>query len=342
MEGIIYGWYQPKTKKWYIGQTSDSKRRKKSFLYDKLYSSANEDNLSKIDNARRKYQPNTWKYHVLFSLKEDNIEKLTTILNDKEKEFIIKYDSYNNGYNTSVGGNGVRGYIYDEEYKEKCRLRSIGKNNPFYGKHHSENVRKYLSLLKKGIKDETLLSKTNKKILTYQRGSHRTDETKLKCCVNQPNRKEVIGIDKNGIEYHFNSAAEAARHIHSSNQHIIHCCEGHYYDKKRNKYINVTQTKGWRFHFVDSEPTYIKHNDSGKKKIIETCHKNGIKTSKAIDVFDMQGNFIETIESQKQCAIKYKCNMSAIAKCCDGGFIRKDKWVNVYQVKGYKFKLHKN
>ena len=342
MEGIIYGWYQPQINKWYIGQTSNPQRRKLSFLHDKLYSSSNENNVSKIDNARMKYTPSTWEYHVLFTYTDDNVEKLSEILNKKEKEFIKEYDSYNNGYNTSTGGEGVRGYKYGDDYKNKCRERAIGENNPFYGKHHDENTKKFLSLLKKGIRDETLLKRKEIKKTTYSRGIARTKETKLKCCINQPNRKEVIGIDANGNEYHFNSAAEAAKRINSSNQHIIHCCEGNYFDKIRNKYVNVTQVKGWKFHYIDKMPKYVEHDDSGMKKIIETCHKNGIKTSKPIDVYDMNNNFIETMPNQKQCAIKYNCNMTAIARCCKGGFMREGKWVHVYQVKGYKFKLHKN
>ena len=38
----------------------------------------------------------------------------------KEIEFIILYDSYNNGYNSTLGGDGNNGIIMSEELKYWC------------------------------------------------------------------------------------------------------------------------------------------------------------------------------------------------------------------------------
>lgn len=342
MQGVIYGWYQPQSNKWYIGQTTNIEERKKSFMGDVLYSSSSKENMSKIDYARHKYGTKSFQYYILYSINEENVETLSKILNEKEIEYIKKYNSYENGYNTSKGGNGVRGYKYNESFRERCRQRMKGEGNPFYGKHHSKETKELLSKIKKG--DIINKPKSTKEIKPnpYRRGIKRTEEVKQKCCINQPTRMEIIGIDPDGNTYHFNSAAEAARKVDGSNQHIIRCCKGHYFDNTRKKYINMKQYKGWKFHFPNIEPTYIEPDKEGLQKIVDTCHKNGIKTSKPIDVYDLDNNFIETMPNQKQCAIKYNCNMSAIARCCKGGFMRDGKWVHSLQCKGYVFRYHNN
>jgi hypothetical protein len=40
--------------------------------------------------------------------------------------------------NLTDGGEGMKGFLYSDEAKEKMRLRSLGEKNVFYGKTHSE------------------------------------------------------------------------------------------------------------------------------------------------------------------------------------------------------------
>lgn len=67
---------------------------------------------------------------------------------DLEKRLIQEYDTRNpkNGYN--IRGGGSNGHL-SEETKEKLRESMIGKydgeKNPFYGKHHSQEVRDTIS-----------------------------------------------------------------------------------------------------------------------------------------------------------------------------------------------------
>lgn len=63
-------------------------------------------------------------------------------LNEKEKFYITFYESHytsGKGYNIALGGDGgdlINQLPYDEymEFVDECRRRSIGKNNPNYGK----------------------------------------------------------------------------------------------------------------------------------------------------------------------------------------------------------------
>lgn len=98
MRGVIYKYTSP-SGKCYIWQTSQEEKRKYRFLNLKqFYGSA------KIDNARRKYLPENFKYEILYEYQADNLQELRDILGKKEIEFITKYNSINEGYNHQEGG----------------------------------------------------------------------------------------------------------------------------------------------------------------------------------------------------------------------------------------------
>ena len=62
----------------------------------------------------------------------------------KEQELIAKYNSNNRvyGYNNSTGGEfGSLGVKYTEQRKKKMSIKYTGKGNPFYNKHHTEEVK---------------------------------------------------------------------------------------------------------------------------------------------------------------------------------------------------------
>lgn len=97
MKGIIYKYTSPSNKV-YIGQTLNEERRRKEFLnLKKQYGGL------KINNARKKYKPENFKYEILFENEYDTIENANKELNEKEEYYIKQYDSINNGYNISIG-----------------------------------------------------------------------------------------------------------------------------------------------------------------------------------------------------------------------------------------------
>lgn len=98
MRGIIYKYTSPSGKV-YIGQTNqESKRKYRFYNINQSYGSP------KIDNARRKYNPDSFKYEVLFECNLDSKEELYKILGEKEVLYIKEFDSINNGYNHQEGG----------------------------------------------------------------------------------------------------------------------------------------------------------------------------------------------------------------------------------------------
>ena len=91
-------------------------------------------------------------------------------LKERERHYIKLYDSYNNGYNLTKGGDGIIGYKLTEEHKQKL-IKSV-KGKPL-SKEHKQKLSE--SLQGKIISEET--KEAIRKALT---GRPRPEETKRK------------------------------------------------------------------------------------------------------------------------------------------------------------------
>ena len=78
----------------YIGKSKDFDSRKIKHSYSTRYYN------TKLTNAINKYGFDSIKWEIIFETEDIDI------INQKEIEFILKYDSIKNGYNTSTGGDG--------------------------------------------------------------------------------------------------------------------------------------------------------------------------------------------------------------------------------------------
>jgi hypothetical protein len=78
----------------YIGKSKDFDSRKIKHSYSTRYYN------TKLTNAINKYGFDSIKWEIIFETEDIDI------INQKEIEFISKYDSIKNGYNTSMGGDG--------------------------------------------------------------------------------------------------------------------------------------------------------------------------------------------------------------------------------------------
>lgn len=165
-----------------------------------------------------------------------------------EKNLIILWDSINNGYNTTKGGEGDLGYKHSEEFKRKLSLamkgnkRSLGchrtmdakrriseshkgENNPFYGKKHSEETRKRIS--------KTSSGKNN---VMY--GVHRYDSA-------NPNAKKVYQYTLDGeLIKLWDCATEAAKELNLNPKAINKCARGK--SKTSGGYI-------WSYHNINNK-----------------------------------------------------------------------------------------
>ena len=169
--GIIYGWYNTKSGKWYVGQTIDEEGRFKRHIYNAI----NKKDNSKFHRALRKYGLDNWVYCVL----EDNI--LRANLNMREMYWVEEFDSFYNGYNLTAGGGQT---IFSEEVKEKLK-----------GQIRSEETRKRISNACKGkhLSDETKekLSKAHKGQIPWNTGKCLSNEHRKKI---SEAKKGLIGL----------------------------------------------------------------------------------------------------------------------------------------------------
>lgn len=166
--GYIYCITNKINGKQYIGQTKhdDNTRLKEHFQI----AEHTKRNLH-LYNAIRKYGKDNFEITILKNnLLEDELDKW-------EIYYIGKYNTFENGYNNTLGGGGIRGYHHSEETKQKisenhnpniytkeraekisfankgkpkseehkrklseCAKQRVGEKNPFYGKHHKKET----------------------------------------------------------------------------------------------------------------------------------------------------------------------------------------------------------
>ena len=226
----------------YIGQAQSLSKRKQQHLSS--LRNNRHYNLH-LQRAWNKYGEDNFSWSVLELCNID-------YLDEREQYWINKYDSFNNGFNQTLGGDGKRGYHESDETKEKHaiatkntwtferkkeqRNRMLGDNNPMfgrvgelnpaYGKDHSgENGGMY--------------------------GKHHTEESKEKnrqAHLGQNNKmsKLVICVETEEI---FASQGEAGRAKKCDSSTINKCCRG------------VKKTAGgyhWRYATQDEIELYNK------------------------------------------------------------------------------------
>lgn len=176
--GVIYCYTNMINGKKYIGQTFREIDRKQEHK--------NKVPKAYFHQAIKKYGWDNFKYEILYKRNFIDIETLHISLNLMEIYYINKYNTSNNyfGYNRTNGGS----IVFTDELRKKISEGLVGENNPFYGKHHSEEQREKWSIERKGKhnyfvnpnKGKHLSEETKQKIGDFFRGRKLTEEVKQK------------------------------------------------------------------------------------------------------------------------------------------------------------------
>lgn len=146
-------------KKIYIGFASNYRKRKN--VHKASYKTQN----YKFYRAIRKYGWNNFDWSIIYQSKDKEYT-----LKSMENYFISLYDSFKNGYNTTLGGEGNLGNKHTEETKNKIGAVHKGKK---LSEHHKEILRKNI-ILNCHIKEARLKSSKKRK------GIKLTEEEKIK------------------------------------------------------------------------------------------------------------------------------------------------------------------
>lgn len=150
MKYFIYKLTNNVNNKHYIGFTS--KENPKDRLYGHWYSARNNSNCL-IHKAMRKYGRDNFSFNIIFESYD-----LTLTKNIMEPICIEVYNSLvPNGYNMTLGGEGIVGYKWTETQKQNQSginnpmYGKFGQLNPFFGKKHTDETKKKLSVPKNAL-----------------------------------------------------------------------------------------------------------------------------------------------------------------------------------------------
>lgn len=165
MQGIIYRAYNKITKKSYIGQTTQGLHKRMLGHYCKARKNKTNNNFQ---NALNKYNYNDWEWTELTAVDKES-------LSEREVYYIGYYDSYNNGYNSTVGGlefNKDRVYIRKPKIKKEPEVK-VSKNRKYTYYHRdlgylTHTTREFIDIYNFSLCHQNSLKK--KKNQTIQSG----------------------------------------------------------------------------------------------------------------------------------------------------------------------------
>lgn len=149
----------------YIGQTRITIEQRWKEHCRVSFSETNSENNSPLHAAIRKYGIDNFEIEQVEECDEN-------ILNDREIYWISHYNSYHNGYNASLGGEGYKKYDYDKIVEYYLNNNNSLKMTCQYFNVYDQVV--YSALKSKGIDYKTLPKshgkKKHKKILMIETG----------------------------------------------------------------------------------------------------------------------------------------------------------------------------
>ena len=260
--GIIYKVLNKVNGKIYIGQTiKDLKVRKALHIYG-----VNNNSQVHFHRALRKYGEDAFSWEIIDSA--NDIESL----NQKEIYWIKYYDSFNNGYNMTIGGGGICGFSMSEETKKKIGEGNTGKVTGV--NHHNARTIIQLSLDGDFISKFITITEATKSsdlfkgdissihsccnnyissaygfIWIYEDDyCHEYVSERVKTYIEKGAERRVVKLDIDGnfIES-FKSLTEASRSVNGDASAIARCCRGKASKHKGFKWMyrhEYLETKG--------------------------------------------------------------------------------------------------
>lgn len=221
MDCLIYKIVNTINGKHYIGKTKHTlEKRFKQHIY-----LAKRNPKTYFHYSLNKYGSENFSILEIEKCNNDNV-------NERERYWINYFNSFNEGYNFTNGGDGGNTFslksleekygeneakIIWQEYLNKQRVTHIGTNNHFYGKHHTEDTKKLLKeqRIGKTYKEyfgEDIAKEMIKKRSAVLTGKKRTTEQRKRMSDASPkgknrpnykniNKEEIISLRNNGLTW---------------------------------------------------------------------------------------------------------------------------------------------
>ena len=156
-KGCIYRHYvinEDGVEKSYIGKHNGTNPKKDRWKNGNGYKPAKNKKPTYFWNAIQKHGWDSFEHEIIGYVESNSKEQLDLDLNEWEKYYIEKYDSFYNGYNGTTGGSdgfmkeetkqkiseSKKGQKLSEEHKRKLSEAFSGEKHHMYGKHHSEKT----------------------------------------------------------------------------------------------------------------------------------------------------------------------------------------------------------
>ena len=234
--GVVYKYTNRTTQRSYIGETANEKVRRNCWKKPKDNAYAG----NKIAEARKMFGVTDWDYYAE-EIIAASPEELDRLLTEKQKEWIVKYDSINNGYNSSYG-DGMEGRQHtseskalisknhrryqSDEAKEKISSSNLGRklseetkakiSAGNKGKKRSAAQKQAQSMRKKGIEPKAASEGLKEYIAANGHGPTKGIKQSVQARANmkaaqQKNGISVIAIDSSGNEQVYPTMLDAAK-----------------------------------------------------------------------------------------------------------------------------------
>ena len=302
MCGSIYKIQFPNGKH-YIGLTTTSlEQRKKEHEY-----AAKKGDTRCVYNALRKYGIDT--FEIVEIDTADTIEELY----EKEITYIKEYNSYyknKNGYNMTLGGEGVNGYVFSEEDKQKAsEITKKYFENPEKRQKQSELLKKYFEspekrkemseIKKKYYKENPEAGKDHgERMKNYYKENpearQKASEITKKYFENPEARQKASEITKK----YFKSPEKRQKQSEIKKKYFEENPEaGKEHSERLKKYFEENPTA--RQKNREALKKHYEENPTARQKVSDGKGKN-----KPFDIFTTNGTFIKTFNYQFE-AIEY-------------------------------------
>lgn len=192
---IIYKATSKTSGKSYIGKTINSLSQRKNEHLRKVKFS---NHTNHFHNAIKKYGKDDFMWEIIDTC--DDEDKLNSL----EVKYIFEYDTYNSGYNLTLGGEGQTGYKYTEEHSKKMSdslklAYKEGRKKSVFDNMSDDSIKNIRNGASKWSKANT----KGEKNPMWGKGKNILAEGKI--FNNMREASEFLGVHKKTIQYRLNS-----------------------------------------------------------------------------------------------------------------------------------------